>query len=171
MPDQPIVNKVAQSGLITLDLSKILPDQPPFAEVDISTFLFRGLVLREKEFREVLKEVDWTKYKVQWVGMTCSTDAIVPHWAYMLLTTYLEPYAARVMHGGLDTLLTQWAEDVLASFDVNKYQDERVIIKGCGDKEVPVVAYSILTRKLLPVVKSVMYGEPCSTVPVFKKKG
>ena len=170
MADQPLVNKVAQSGLITLDLSKILPDQPPFAVIDLSTFLFRGLVLREKEFREALKDTDWESYEGQWVGMTCSTDAIVPHWAYMLVTTYLQPYAARIIHGDQQTLLTQWSEEALSEFEVEKYRDERLIIKGCGDKEVPVVAYSILTRKLMPVAKSVMYGEPCSTVPVFKRK-
>ena len=170
MADQPLVNKVAQSGLITLDLSRILPDQPVFSVVDISDFLFRGLVLREKEFRQALKETDWSTYEGQWVGITCSTDAIVPHWAFMLLTTYLQPFAERVIHGDRQTLVTQWTEEALSDFGVDRYQDERIIIKGCGDKEVPVVAYSILTRKLMPVAKSVMYGEPCSTVPVFKKK-
>lgn len=170
MADTPIINKVAQSGLITLNLEKILPPEPTFTLFDLKDYLFKGLILREKEFRGSLKSIDWSAYQAHWVAITCSTDAIIPHWAYMLVASYLQPYATKVIMGNEETIKTFWVESELADFDVEPYKDQRLIIKGCGEKAVPTAAYLSLTRKLIPVAKSVMYGEPCSTVPIFKKK-
>ena len=164
-----IVNKVAQSGLVTLDPAAFYPAGERVI-YDIKDNLFHGLMLREKDFREFIKEHDWTQYAGKNVGITCTADAIVPAWAYMLLANRLAPYAKEVVFGDADVLETVLFVKSIAGMDVEQYRDQRIVIKGCGDTPVPVSAYVELTKKLTPVVKSLMFGEPCSTVPIFKKR-
>jgi hypothetical protein len=132
--------------------------------------LFQGLILREKDFREYVKLHDWASYQGKHVAIYCSADAIVPTWAYMLLATKLSPYAASIVFGDLNLLETVLFDRALASLDLESYRDQRVVVKGCGEIPVPDSAYVSLAAKLVSVAKSVMYGEPCSTVPLFKKK-
>lgn len=163
-----IVNKVAQSGLITIDLGDLYPEGKRCV-VDIKDQLFQGLILREKDFREFIKTNDWSVYRDAYVALTCSADAIIPDWAWMLLASALQPFARKIVFGTLELLETVLFDEIISAFDINPYLDGRIVIKGCGDKPVPKTAYIDLTRKLQPHVKSIMYGEPCSTVPVFKK--
>ena len=163
------VNKVAQSGLVSFDLADIYPAGER-VEYDIKNNLFHGLMLREKDFREFVKEHDWEQYAGKHVAITCSTDAIVPTWAYMLLATRIGAYASTVFFGTLSELESVLFQKELDKLDAESYRDQRIVVKGCGDIPVPVSAYVALTAKLSPVVKSLMYGEPCSTVPVFKRK-
>lgn len=164
-----IVNRVAQSGLITLDLADLY--EPGERVVyDIKDNLFHGLILREKDFREFIKEHDWAQYSGKMMAIICSADAIVPTWAYMLLATKLAPYASEVVFGDLEALETVLFLKAIDRLDMEKYRDQRMVIKGCGDISVPVSAFVELTTRLVRVAKSVMYGEPCSTVPVYKRK-
>ena len=164
-----IVNKVAASGLITLNLEHYY--HPGERVVyDIKENLFHGLMLREKDFREFIKVHDWPVYTGKNVAVICSADAIVPTWAYMLLAVKLKPYANEIVFGGLDVLETVLFTKAMATIDLSAYQDQRVVIKGCGDLDVPLSAYVAITSLLMPVVKSIMFGEPCSTVPVYKRK-
>jgi hypothetical protein len=163
------VNKVAQSGLVTLDPASFYPEGERVV-YDIKDNLFMELMLREKDFREFVKQHDWAQYQDKNVAVTCSADAIVPAWAYMLLANRLAPYAKEVVFGDLDVLETVLFVKSIASMDAEQYRDQRLVIKGCGDVDVPVSAYVELTKKLTPVVKSLMFGEPCSTVPIYKKR-
>ncbi|TDO20141.1 DUF2480 family protein [Pedobacter duraquae] len=163
------VNKVAASGLITLNLEEYL-HKGERVVYDIKDNLFHGLMLREKDFREFIKTHDWTAYQDKNVSVICSADAIVPTWAYMLLATKLSPYANEVVFGDLAALEAVLFTKSLAKIDLNSFANERVVVKGCGDVDVPVSAYVEITNLLSPVVKSIMYGEPCSTVPVYKRK-
>ena len=167
MEDQ-FINKVAQSGLITIDLEEFYP---PGERVvfDIKGFLFQELILREKDFREALKNHDWKNYADKYVSLICSADAIVPTWAYMLIVSYLEPYAKQIVFGNLETLETILYNDILSKLPIDQYKDARIVIKGCGNLPVPKAAYVQLTSLLKPVAKSIMYGEPCSTVPIYKQ--
>ncbi len=163
-----IINRVENSGLISIDLGDLyLPGER--VVLDIKDQLFRELILREKDFREFIKAYDWTQYKDKYVALICSADAIIPDWAWMLLASALEPFAKKIVYGSLELLETVLFYETLSAFDVEQYRDARIVIKGCGDKPVPKSAYIELTRKLRPVVKSLMYGEPCSTVPVYKQ--
>lgn len=163
-----IVNKVEQSGLITIDPGELyLPGER--VVVDIASQLFQGMILREKDLREFIKTNDWSQYKDKYIALTCSADAIIPDWTWMLLASALEPFAKKIVFGNEELLETVLFNEVLNRFDIEPYRDKRIVIKGCGDKPVPKSAYVELTRKLQPVVKSIMYGEPCSTVPVYKK--
>lgn len=164
-----IINKVAQSGLVTLDPAEFYP-QGERVIYDIAPNLFQGLILREKDFREFVKNHDWTQYTGKNVGIICSADAIVPAWAYMLLANRIAPYATDVVFGDADVLETVLFSKAIDKLDVEQYRDQRMVIKGCGDVPVPVSAYVALTEKLTPVVKSLMFGEPCSTVPLYKRK-
>jgi len=164
-----IVNKVAQSGLVTLDPADFYPEGDR-AIYDIKDNLFQGLILREKDFRGFIKTHDWSRYEGKNVGITCTADAIVPVWAYMLLANRLAPYAREVVFGNEEVLETVLFVKSIAKMDPEQYRDQRIVIKGCGDVPVPVSAYVELTKKLTPVVKSMMFGEPCSTVPIYKKK-
>jgi len=137
--------------------------------LDIKDKLFQGLILKEKDFREFVKGEDWSRYQNKFTAITCSADAIVPTWAYMLLTTALVPYASFIVFGNLETMETVLFEKALAHLDITKYKDQRVVIKGCSQVPVPVSAYVEITRILRPVAQSIMYGEPCSTVPLYKK--
>jgi len=163
-----IVNKVEESGLITFNLESYFPTEPILV-FDLKGFLFRELILKEKDFRAALKELDWSVYNGALVALTCSVDAIIPYWAYMLVTAYLEPVCKLVVCGTANQLIEQQYQSSLAKIDWSIYKDQRMVIKGCGDKPVPIGAYVEVTRYLRPLAKSILYGEPCSTVPVYKK--
>ena len=163
-----IVNRVANSKLITFDLEDFYP-QGQRVLFDIKDWLLEGFVLREKDFRENAKTFDWSVYQDAYVALTCSTDAVIPGWAYMLLTTYLSPFAKKVVVGDLHTLESILYSEIINNLDVSDYQDQPVIVKGCSRKPVPQNAYIQLIQKLQPVARSIMYGEACSSVPLFKK--
>lgn len=163
------VNKVAQSGLVTLDPAEFYTHGERVV-YDIKDNLFHGLILKEKDFREFVKEHDWTQYQDKLVALTCSADAIVPAWAYLLLANRMAPYAKEVVFGDLETLETVLYTKALSGIDVEQYRDQRLVIKGCGDIDVPTSAYVELGKKLTPVVKTLMFGEPCSTVPIYKRR-
>ena len=164
-----IENKVAKSALRNFNLEDYYQDGER-SVIDISTFLDEGIVLREKAFREQVKNEDWDKYRNHYIALTCSTDAIVPTWAYMLICSQLENIAAKVLYGDQITLETVLFQETLQRIDLEEYRDKRVIVNGCGDKPVPESAYVELTLLLKPVVKSLMFGEACSTVPIYKRK-
>ena len=163
------MNKVAQSGLVTLDPASFYP-QGERVVYDIKDNLYMGLMLREKDFREFVKGHDWSQYQDKNVAITCSEDAIVPAWAYMLLANRMAPYAREIVFGNAEALETILFLKGLENIDLEQYRDQRIVLKGCGDIPVPVSAYVELTKKLTPVAKSLMYGEPCSTVPIYKRK-
>lgn len=165
---EEIVNRVAQSKLITFNLEDYYPKGQRFL-FDLSQWLFEGFVLKEKDFRDQAKAHDWSQYRDQYVALNCSTDAIVPAWAYMLISTYLEPYAKKVVIGDLENLESHLYQEVIENMDVSDLKDKPVIIKGCSNKPVPKNAYIFLIKKLQPVVKSLMYGEACSSVPLYKQ--
>jgi hypothetical protein len=164
-----MINKVANSGLLTLDLEKYLP-QNNMITFDLKEHLFMGLILKEKDFREALKNMDWQPYAGKYVAVTCSVDAVIPVWAYMLLTTYLQPVAKDVYLGTEQELQQHLFLQNIEAINTEEFKDERVVVKGCGDTPIGNYAYAAITKVLLPVVKSIMYGEPCSTVPVYKKR-
>lgn len=164
-----IVNKVAESGIITLDLAEYIPAADTIVSFDIKSFLFREMILKEKDFRESMKNHDWEQYAGKHVAIHCSVDAIVPVWGYMLVASYLEPHASSVYFGTIEAFSSKIITDKIAAIPTEEYTDKRVVLKGCGDKDVPAVAYVAATQKLRPVVKSLMYGEPCSTVPIYKQ--
>ena len=163
------VNKVAASGILTLDLETYLPASEIVA-FDLKDHLFMGLILKEKDFREALKNLDWNQYQDKNVAITCSVDAIIPVWAYMLVTTYLQPVAKEVYVGTAAELQKHLFLKNIAAINVSEFADQRVVVKGCGDVTIEAYAYAEITKVLRPVAKSIMYGEPCSTVPVYKKK-
>lgn len=164
-----IQNKVAESELVTLDLKSFLPKDQPIL-FDIKPFLYRELILREKEFRGALQIHEWNQYTGKTVLIYCSTDAIIPVWSYMLITVYLKNFATEIYFETEE----KWRERKIISsieqMDLSLYIDNRIVIKGCGDENIPYAAFVAITNKLVPVAKSIMYGEPCSTVPVYKKK-
>ncbi len=164
-----IINKVAGSGIVSIDLEEFY-DTTPKVLLDIKPHLFMELILKEKEFREFVKTNDWTVYQDKLVGIICSSDAIVPTWGYMLLALSLEPYAKRVFFASLEEIDNLLFAEKLSVLDVSKYKDARLVIKGCGEKPVPMNAFVQLMGALKPVAKSIMYGEPCSTVPLYKAK-
>jgi len=167
--EENIVNKVAQSGLVTLDPALFYPKGERIV-YDIKDNLFHGLMLKEKDFREFIKAHDWSQYTGKYVAVTCTADAIVPAWAYMLLATKLAPYALEVVFGNDEVLETVLFLKNIANHNFEQYRDQRVVIKGCGEIDVPVSAYVELTKIMTPITKSLMFGEPCSTVPIFKRK-
>ena len=164
-----IINKVAQSGLLSFDLAELYPTGERIF-YDIKDNLFQGLMLREKDFREFVKQHQWEAYSGKHIAIGCSADAIVPTWAYMLLASKFAPFAKTVVFGSLELLETVLFDRELAKLDLEKYRDQRVVIKGCGEIHIPDSAYIELTVKLMEISKSIMYGEPCSTVPIFKRK-
>lgn len=164
-----IINKVAQSGLLSFDLAELYP-QGDRIVYDIKDNLFHGLMLKEKDFREFIKDHNWEIYAGKHIAITCSADAIVPTWAYMLLANRLAPYAKTVVFGNLELLETILFERALEKLDLEKYRDQRIVIKGCGEVTIPEFAFIDLTVKLTGIAKSIMYGEPCSTVPIYKRK-
>ncbi len=166
---EPFVNKVAESGLITLDLEKWYP-RDETAVFDLKDYLFMGMILKEKDFREALKATDWSVYQDKNVSVTCSADAIIPVWAYMLVAANLQPVAKEIVMGDEKELHKNLFLKNLSAIDVQEFNDKRVVIKGCGETPIAEYVYMEITRLLRPVAKSIMYGEPCSTVPVFKKQ-
>jgi hypothetical protein len=166
--DASLVNRVSQSGLVTLDLEQYFP-KGNIISFDLTPYLFMGLILKEKDFRERLEELDWNQFAGQHLAVYCSADAIIPMWAYMLVASKAAPYVA----GTIQCTPEQYADlhflKTIAALPIAQYADKRVVIKGCSDKPVPPMAYFEITRLLTPTVRSMMFGEPCSTVPVFKK--
>jgi hypothetical protein len=166
---EALVNKVAESGLISFDLEEYYPRQP-IKVFDLKQYLFMELILKEKDFRAALQSTDWEQYKDANVALTCSADAIIPMWAYMLVASYLQPVAANVVFGDEKKLVSTLLLKNLESVKGEAYTDKRVVVKGCGEVDIPETAYVEITNKLRPFAKSIMYGEPCSTVPIYKKK-
>jgi hypothetical protein len=164
-----IINKVAQSGIITLDLEDLIPEWTE-SHIDIFNQLFQGLILREKDFRAWVKEHDWSLYTDHNVALFCSSDAVIPTWAYMLVSSALQPYTKQVFFTNPENLSTLVAERALAAINEEDYADKRVVIKGCGKRAISNHAYVLLTNKLVRTAKTVMFGEPCSTVPVYKQR-
>jgi len=163
-----IVNRVANSSLVSINLEDFYSKDERIL-FDIKGLLFQELILKEKDFREFVKNHDWSQYKNKNVGIICSADAIVPTWAYMLIVTYIEPYANFVIFGDLVQLEQALFQKALSEIDLKKYENAKVVVKGCGDLYIPNFAFVELSRILSPVVQSIMYGEPCSTVPIYKK--
>jgi hypothetical protein len=168
MPDE-IINRVANSKLVTINLEDYYPVGKRVL-FDIKDWLYEGFVLREKDFRDLVKSFDWAQYKDCYVALTCSSDAIIPGWAFILLSIHLEPFTKKTVIGNLELLETSIYQDVLNGLDVSAFQNKPIIIKGCSNKPVPQNAYIMLAIKLKPVAKSIMYGEACSAVPLFKSK-
>jgi hypothetical protein len=166
---EEIINRVGTSALDELNLEDYYPKEEIIV-FDLKPFLFMELMLKEKDFREALKNTDWNVYQDKVVAVTCSADAIIPMWAYMLVGSYLQPFAADVVYGDAEAALKQLFLKKITSIDVNQFLDKRVVVKGCGNLPVGEYAYLEITKILRPVAKSIMYGEACSTVPIFKKK-
>ena len=163
-----IVNKVAQSGIITLELDQWAP-KDRIESIDISTVLFQGMVLREKDFRAWIKEKNWGEFQGKWVAVHCSADAIIPHWAWMLIASALTTHQAIGFFGTPAAALEARWKSIIHGIDIAPYENSRVVVKGCGGEAMPESVYAEVTMRLQPVVESIMFGEPCSTVPVYKK--
>ena len=164
-----LINRVTESLLTTIDLEDYFP-KADIAVFDLQPFLFMGLILKEKDFREALKSYDWSSFENKNVAVTCSADAIIPMWAYMLVASYLQPIAEQIVFGKETDLQQDILVDNIRKINPKDFIDKRIVIKGCGDLPIGEAAYLEITKLLRPVVKSIMYGEPCSTVPIFKKK-
>lgn len=164
-----IINRVANSPLVTIDLEDLYPEGNRMI-FDLKDFLWEELILKEKDFRENLKNHDWTQYQDAYVAMDCSTDAIIPSWAFLLVATYLQPHAKRIVKGNLADLETSLYQDLISQMDISAYENKKIIVKGCSRKPVPDAAYIQLIEKIQPHIQSLMYGEACSTVPLMKKK-
>ncbi|MGE0569099.1 MAG: DUF2480 family protein [Bacteroidia bacterium] len=162
-----IVNRVASSGLITIDMNDWV-NASELVFIDIKPFLFQELIVKEKEFRDSIKNHNWTEYTGKPVGIICSSDAIIPTWAYVLIAMELQPFVAKIYQGTVNEIKTNVLMDYISTLDVSQYNDQRLVIKGCGEEFITPATYVALTSKLKPVVKSMMYGEPCSTVPLYK---
>lgn len=167
--DEVINNKVSESALVTLNLEEFFPSGE-IVLFDMKDYLFMGLILKEKEFREALKTIDLNQYTKKSVAVTCSADAVIPIWAYMLVASYLQPIALDVAFGTLEEVTNKLLMKNIGQINLTDYTDKRVVIKGCGELPVGESAYLEATKLLRPIAKSIMYGEPCSTVPIFKKK-
>ena len=163
-----LINKVAESGLISIDLASFLPNNP-LVIFDIKPYLFIELILKEKDFRASLAEIDWMEYQDKIVGIHCSADAIIPMWANMLVASNLSYTAKAIYFGDENKVREQILLQEISAINTAEYIDQRVVIKGCGEEPVPEEAYLMITSRLRPIAKSIMYGEPCSTVPVYKK--
>lgn len=166
--EEEIINRVANSALEVFDLEDYYP-KGHRVQLDISQWLLEGLLLREKDFRESLRNHDWMQYQNQYVAVYCSTDAIVPAWAFVLVTLHLAPFAKKTVDGSVEDIDTALYQEILQALDYTVYQDKAVIIKGCSKKPVPMSAYVLAAQKLQPFAKSIMYGEACSAVPLYKK--
>ena len=166
---EEIVNRVANSKLVVIDLEDYYPTGKRMV-FDIKDWLYEGLVLREKEFRAQVMAHNWGQYQDAYVALTCSTDAIVPAWAYMLITMHLEPFTKKILIGDLEQLEVSLYQSIIENLDIESYRGKPLIIKGCSNKPVPVNAYILLSQKLKPIAQSIMYGEACSSVPLYKKK-
>ena len=167
--NEGIINKVAESGLVELDLEKYYPGEET-ANLDLKEYLFMELILKEKDFRDAMKAKDWSEYKDKLVAINCSADAIIPMWAYMLLASYLQPVAKDIFFGDLKEFHKSAFLKNINKIDAEEFRDKRIVVKGCGDLPIGEFAYLEIAKILRPVAKSIMYGEPCSTVPIYKQK-
>ncbi len=165
--EEDIINRVAKSPLVTIDLEEYYPEGKRLV-FDIKDWLHEGLVLREKDFRNRIKLHDWAQYKDTYIALTCSTGAIIPDWAFMLLTIHLEPYAKKIITGDLIALETSLFQEIINTLDISQFSNKPIIIKGCSKKPVPTSAYVLITKRLKPIAKSIMFGEACSSVPLYK---
>jgi hypothetical protein len=168
MPEE-IVNRVANSNLVTIDLEDFYPNGKRIL-IDIKNWLYEGLILKEKDFRNTISNHDWDQYQNTYVALTCSTDAIIPSWAYLLITTKLASITKKVIVGDLEDLENSIFQNIIQDLDTTAYENKPVIVKGCSNKSIPTTAYTLLVQKLQPYAKSIMYGEACSSVPLYKKK-
>jgi hypothetical protein len=166
---EEIINRIANSPLINIDLEELYPVGNRIA-FDIKDWLFEGIILKEQEFRAYVKAHDWAQYQDAYVALTCSEDAIIPSWAYLLISSELSPYAKTVVVGDLELLETVIFQDIIQHLNIQEFTGKPLIIKGCADKPIPPSAYTLLIARLQPVAKTIMYGEACSTVPLYKKK-
>ncbi|WPR73906.1 DUF2480 family protein [Algoriphagus sp. NG3] len=164
-----IINRVASSPIITINLEELYPREERVV-FDIKPFLLQELILREKDFRAALKDIDWSQYENKWVAITCSADAIVPNWAFMLVATYLDSIALGYAIGDLKELEVMITEDCLKNLDLDSFTDRPVVVKGCSDFPIPLFAYGKIISLVKSRAKAIMYGEPCSTVPLYKKQ-
>jgi hypothetical protein len=164
-----LINRVANSPIVMIDMEEFYPSGERVV-FDLKSFLFHELILREKDFRQSLKDLDWSAYEGKWVAITCSADAIIPTWAFMLVCTYLEGTTKGYVIGSLENLEQYIVEQMLSSIDLNSFSEKPVVIKGCSKIAIPYFAYGRLISLIQPVAKSIMFGEPCSTVPLFKKR-
>lgn len=167
--DSEIVNRVTNSKLVTLDLEDYFPEGERIL-LDIHEWLHDGLVLKEKDFRETIKNNNWEQYSGKYIAITCSTDAIIPSWAYLLISVSLSPFAKKFIVGDLDLLENMIFQEIVESIDIEPFINSPVIIKGCSNKQIPESAYALLVKRLSPLVSSLMFGEACSSVPLYKKK-
>lgn len=166
--EKEIINKVAQSSLLVFDLEDFYPDEH-VVDLDISQWLLEGFLLKEADFRAHLKAMDWSPYQDKYVALYCATDAILPAWTYALVAVHLAPYALKIIHGNKELAIIEWYQDVLNKLDYTDYFQKPVILKGCSKKAVPNQVYTLTIQKLMKVARSVMFGEACSAVPLFKK--
>ena len=164
-----IVNRVANSGLVNFDLEAYYP-KGQRQLIDLKDWLFEGLILKEKDFRQAVKDYDWVQHQDQYVAIDCSADAIVPVWSYMLISNAVSPYAKKVVKGNLENLESIIFHELINTLDINTFKNQRVIVKGCSNLPIPESAYVAITNRLSQVVKSIMYGEACSSEPIYKKK-
>ena len=168
MTENTLINRVDQSGIVTIDLEKFYPNFQVFS-FDLKDYLFQGLILKEKDFREALKAHNWMQYKGGVLCVFCSSDAIIPVWAYMLVSSYAAPVTSQIHNGNPEDWMRYYYHSTIQALDLSPFVDKKIVIKGCSDKEVPSSAYATITSRLMEVAQSIMYGEPCSTVPVYKK--
>lgn len=166
--EDKLINRVANSSLITINLEEFFPSDE-LVDFDVKSYLFKELILKEKDFRDALKAHDWQQYSNKIITIYCSTDAIIPIWAFMLISGYAQPFAKEIYFGTKNAYLEFAYHNIIEKIDGAQYQDKRIVIKGCSNKPVPTSAYVDLTTKLRPFAQSIMYGEPCSTVPIFKR--
>ncbi len=169
MSEETIINKVAESSLITLNLESYMPNEAEIVSFDLKSFLFMELILKEKEFRLALKQLDPTLYQQKIVAVHCTADAIIPMWAFMLVSSTLQPVAKQIIFGTPEEATQKILLENIHLLDTTSFKDQRIVIKGCGEKTISAEAYLEITNKLTPVAKTIMFGEPCSTVPVYKR--
>jgi len=169
MDEQPIVNKVAKAGLNVLEMSRFTSNDEVYA-IDIADQLWEGIALKEKDFRAYISETDWSAYDNKYVAVFCSVDAIIPNWAFMLIASSLAPHTQHIYFGTATAYASHIVRQRIDKLDLEEFRDQRVMVKGCGDKAIDFSAFGALAARLTPVVKSLMFGEPCSTVPVYKRK-
>ncbi|GAB4452718.1 MAG: DUF2480 family protein [Bacteroidia bacterium] len=168
--EDTIINKVALSPLITIDLKDFYPNDNEYMLFDIADYLYERLILKEKDFRQALQSLDIEKYQDKYVGIYCSEDVIIPQWSYLLIVTRLHPLAKNIFFGNKENIIQKIILDKIKNLDINLYKDKPIVIKGCSDVKIEIEAYITLVNQLMKVAKSIMYGEPCSTVPLFKRK-
>lgn len=166
---EEIINRVAKSPLVTIDLEDYYPEGKRVI-FDISAWLYKGLILKEKDFRESVEQHDFSQYKDNYIALACKTDAIIPSWAYLLITTKLAIFAKKIVVGNLELLETVIFQEIILNLDMTKFKDKPIIIKGCSNKPIPETASTLLVEKLTPTAKSILFGEACSTVPLYKRK-